>query len=399
MNILILFLFSSISFAKTFTPADLSKLAVERASYIKMYLENKSASESSIKQAKTLGNPTLFLQTGKLRSAGESGGIIDLTLSQPFAWPGKRAALVESQKILAKISEVELEEAKLLIAHRVNNLSFQMALATELEKHHEERRKRFRFVFRYLSTRPMASPKQQIEKEMIENQMRMFEKMMMELSASKAGMLQELSLWTGINKPNLQVAWDKLPPLPSKEKYQSELDQSPRLKKSQRHELLAESRIEEARLEARPDIVVGVNYRQENVAPTNHFYHAQIGVVIPIIDRGQNSVEVARANARRTEAMSKLTQQELSTEFHQIYPKIESLVKSMKIFSLDNIDRLEKSFLRAEEAFRKGQIDVVTFIQTDDQLHEYVDEAYTTRVKYLAGLSELEMLTGQNLEY
>jgi outer membrane protein TolC len=194
------------------------------------------------------------------------------------------------------------------------------------------------------------------------------------------------------------MPWERMPLLPSKDKFENNLENSTRYKRSVNNRRLAENRVEEARNLAKPDIIVGVNYRQENVAPTNHFYHAQVGVVIPIIDRGQYSMESARAIVRKEEAMTKITTQELNTELDFTYAQLQANFESMDIFPLKNLDRLETSFKRAEDAFRKGQIDVLTFIQTDTQVHEYVDLAYTSRVDYLTILSQLEMLIGQKLE-
>lgn len=398
MKILFIFLMSVSVYGKDYYPSNLGQLAVERAPYIKMYVETQSASQSGVKQSKLIGNPIVTIQSGQLRSGTARGAVIDLTLNQPFPWPGKREAFIQSQELLLKVSQVDLEEAKLLITHRVNLLSFQIAIATEIEKHHAERKQRFSLVHRYLTSRPLASPRQQIDKDMIENQIRVFEKLMRQVSARKVGLMEELILLTGERDMTVVMPWDRLPNLPLKNKYESSLDESPRLKRSEQLMRLADNRIEEARYQARPDIFVGVNYRQENVAPTNHFYHAQVGVALPIIDYGQHNVEIAKAQARREEASKKMTNHMVLTELNLSYAELQANFESMGIFPLKDLDRLEKSFSRAETAFLKGQIDVLSFIQTDAQVHEYVELAYSSRVEYLSTLSQLEMLIGKKLE-
>lgn len=398
MKILILLILTTFAYGKDYYPSNLSKLAVERAPYIKMYVENQAASQGGVKQSRLIANPFLTIQSGQLRSGTARGAVVDLTLNQPFPWPGKREAFIHSQELLLKVSEVDLEEAKLFISHRVNLLTFQIAVATEIEKHHAERKQRFSLVHRYLTSRPLASPRQQIDKDMIENQIRVFEKLMRQVSAKRIGLMEELILLTGERDMNVVMPWDSLPVLPQKNRYEFNLENSPRIKRSENFKRLAENRVEEARLLARPDIIVGVNYRQENIAPTNHFYHAQVGIALPIIDYGQHSVEIAKAQVRKEEASKKMTGYTLLSELNLSYAELQANFESMGIFPLKDLQRLENSFKRAETAFMKGQIDVLSFIQTDAQVHEYVELAYTSRVDYLTTLSQLEMLIGQKLE-
>lgn len=96
--------------------------------------------------------------------------------------------------------------------------------------------------------------------------------------------------------------------------------------------------------------------------------------------------------------MRDLTLLQMKGELNMTYPMLQASFDSMSLFPVTEIHRLEKGFKRAEEAFMKGQIDVVSFIQTDTQLHDYVDQAYTSRINYLSTLSQLEMLVGKKLE-
>lgn len=396
--LIIIFVFVSFSQALAKTPTELVQLVQERAPLIKVFAEQQIASEASIKKSRTLGNPVLSFQGGELRTAGQRGGIVDFTLMQPLPWPGKRTTAIQEQEFLSKISRLSLEEIKIELAHRVYLLAYELALVTEIEAHNKERRDRFNLISRYLTSRPMVSPKVALEKDLILSQLRVVEKTMNQATARKRGLEKELQILSGLESVSVNVDWAKLPSSHDKARYLSEYSQSYAFRKMQEEKKISENKIEAARLEARPDIMVGVNYRQENVAPVNHFYHGQVSVVIPIVDRGQHSEQQARAELRKTEAEIQLLDQETRMELEYLMQDLELAKRNLEIFPLSLRDQSELRFRKAEEAFRKGQIDVMTFLQSDTQVHENVHLVYDSRLEYLTTLSRLERKVGHQME-
>lgn len=393
-----LFLILTISLSHAMTPDELSKIVEERAPVIKMFAEQENASVSDIRQSRLLGNPILTFQGGQLRSGDSRGGVTDITLMQPVPWPGRRAAGIRNQEFLGQISKLNLAEAKIALSHRVYLLAYEIASYTEIENHNKERRERFALISKYLGSRPLASPKQVLDKDLIFSQLRVVEKSMNEATARKLSLLKELQILTGLPEVKVDVDWKNIPQRHEKSFYESEYTNGLRFKKQKAQIRISENSIESARLAARPDILVGVNYRQENTDPANHFYHGQVSVVIPIVDRGQHAVQSARAQLRRTEAESRLLDQQMRTELEALYEHNVTSAKNLEIFPLSLKEQSETRFRKAEDAFRKGQIDVMTFLQSDNQIHENVHLIYTSRLEYLQSLSELELLVSHRME-
>lgn len=398
MIILLLVLPVLSSFATSLTPLELATLAQERAPVIKMYLEQQQVAEAQIKQAKILANPVLTYQGGSLKAGTESGRVTDLSLMQPIPWLGKRSSRIKSQEFLSNLSKLDTLETKLLLGHRVYLLTHRLAHQMEMEKYNKQRKERFSLIVKYLSTRPLASPRQSLEKDLIESQIRLVEKTMNELTSFKNGLLNELSLLTGITDLEVKVDWAKLPASHPESFYSSNLSQGYRIKKMNENLRLSENRIDEARVEARPDIMVGVNYRQENVAPVNHFYHGQVAIVIPLVDRGQHSVQAARAQLRKDEAGMKVAQMDNASELIYSLEALKASNRGLELFPLGLLSKSSSRFSKAEEAFRKGQIDVMTFLQSDNQVHENINLVYNSRIEYLDSLSRLELLVGHHME-
>lgn len=384
--------------ASTFTPKQLAALAEERAPLIKMQMETVNSATSQISQSRTLANPIFAVQSGSIKSATQSGAVMDLTLNQPLPWPGKRSAAINVSESLKKIAEVDLLESKVLINNSVSLLSLEVATLIELEKHHDDRKKRFSLIQKFLTSRPMVSPKLVIEKNLIETQIRLVENLMLELTARKKSLLNQLSVLTGEKDPQILVNWSQAIQPYELEFYLGQLENGPRIKRSNHLQQYAANKVDEARLLARPDILVGVNYRQENVAPVNHFYHAQVAVVLPILDRGQHTVEMAKANVRREEANKKLVTQESINLLNDYYQNLQAAYRSTLMFKISDIKEIEKRFVEAEDAFRKGRIDAMTFLQTDTQIHESIDLAYTSYLKFYNSVGQINGITGQKMD-
>jgi outer membrane protein TolC len=388
---------SPITFSRSLTPTEIANLAEERAPLIKMQLENSSAANRQISQSKLLGNPAFVLQSGSLRSGTQSGGVVDVSVNQPIPWPGKRAAEINSAKILEKISHTDVEESKLIVNHSAALMSLEYASLVELARHNKERKQRFSVIHRFLTSRPLASPRQMVEKNLIETQIRLVETQMYDIETKLKSVGEQIMLLTGESELEVNINWNLAAHLPSKESLSPLLEDGPDVKRSKRQEDLAMNRIEQARYLAKPDILVGVNYRQENIAPTNHFYHANLAVVIPIVDRGQHSIEIARAQARREEANKKMVMISSLTALNRSYQALQSAYHSTQVFKVSELKRIERQFNQAEDAFRKGRIDVTTFLQSDLQIHESIDLAYVSFIKFYTALSEINLLTGQKL--
>lgn len=400
MKTIILFtiLFSQIVSANSFSPHQIAALAEERAPLIKMQIENREAANRQTSQARLYSNPVLAIQSGSLKTGTQSGSVMDVTLSQPLPWPGKKQADINSAKILEKITETDLEESRLLVHHSVSLLGLELAALTELARHNQERKHRFSIIHKFLTSRPMASPMQVVERNLIETQIHLVETQMFEIESKKQSVIKQLEELSGEMNPEIKLQWSLSQVPEPKDKFASLLEQGIEFRRTEKMRELAVTKVDQASYLAKPDILVGVNYRQENVAPANHFYHANVAVVIPIIDRGQHSVEAARANVRREEANKKLVLMNAMNSLNRSYQALTSAHHSTQIFKISDLKKVERQFSQAEEAFKKGRIDVTTFLQSDMQIHESIDLAYLSYIKYYTALSEIKLLTGQKLE-
>jgi outer membrane protein TolC len=395
MNIFLILTFVTACFAKTISTGELIKLGESYSPQMRGQELNLVASEKLLKQSRILSNPIFTFQGGSLKASTQSGAVSDFTLGQPLPWPGKRRNRIEAQEFAVKIAQISKEEARLQISHRIYINVAELAALQELEDHYSERKRRFSLIEKSLRARPQASPKQKADRDLIESQINLMEKTMLDLLARKEALMWDLKIFTNSSFDKVIFPWESLPKALTRDEYVHLLESSPRFKQIKLEVSLAENKIQQARLEARPDILVGLNYRQENVAPVNHFYHGQVAVVIPIVDYGQHSVEVARAEKNRTTAYHHFEKDQLSSLVHESFSQFEASRKAIEVFNFKNLGQMENKFYDAEESFRKGLIDALTFLQIDSLVHENIDQIYFSRVSYVSSISNLNLLIGK----
>lgn len=368
----------------------------ERAPVIRARAAEAEAMRARTEQSSLLSNPSFMLQTGAIKSATVGGSVVDVTLMQPLPFPGKRQALRSYQEATAKLSLIEGQEEILAFEHQAAGMGARLAVLDELYKHTDERRKRFDIIRQSLVARPQVSPIQKVERSLIENQLRILERGIAIMESERRALNRELALWLGA-EGDLAVAvpWGEAAPLEPLNVWQDRaIQSSPTLARAKQLKQQSEARLKTAELAAYPDFQVGVNYRQEQVQPTNHFYHAQVGLTLPIIDRGQHQRDSARAEIRVNEARAEISQKMLLNELSRAWEDASTQRQLLKTFNLKLIKESERQFHAAEDEFRKGRIDATTFLSTDAQIHESVDAAFQTTLDALMSANRLRQLVG-----
>lgn len=399
-TVLVLFSLSSWATTPDLTLQQIVQTARERAPIIRARAAELEQMQARTKQASLLSNPSLLLQAGSLKTGTQAGGVVDVTLLQPLPFPGKRQALIDMQTATAKLAQLEGEEEVLAMEHQAAAMATRLAALEELFRHTEERRKRFELIRRSLLSTPQASPVQKVERALIENQLRMLERGIALMESEQKALNHELGLWLGQEgEIRVKVTWGQVAPLEPKSVWEKRATESALwLKQADQRRAIGEAKLKSAELAAYPDFQVGVNYREEQVRPANHFYHGMIGITIPILDRGQHQRSAAQAELRVEQARRSILERSLLSEVTRAWELASTQLRLLKTFNYDLIKESDRQFQAAETEFRKGRIDATTFLSTDAQIHESVDAAFQTTLEALTSSNRLRQLVGLSPE-
>lgn len=395
----LIFSFFSLSvFASTQTLSlkEIIEKTRERAPLIRSRMAEVEAMEARTKQSSLLSNPSFMLQTGAIKSGTMGGSVVDLTIMQPLPFPGKRSALQDLSRATAKLSKLEGEEEILAMEHHAVQMGIRLAVLDELFLHTKERRRNFDLVRKSLMSTPAASPVQKVERALIENQLRILERGIALMESERRTLNSELNTWIGVEgEISVPVKWGYVSQLDTLSYWKEQAQKNnPRLKQHTARMEMGEARLKTAELSRYPDFQIGVNYRKEAMQPSNNFYHAQIGITIPIFDRGQHQRSAAKAELHVEEARLSVQERILLSQLTETWEMANTHRKLLKTFNLDLIKESEKQFHAAESEFRKGRIDATTFLSTDAQIHESVDAAFQTTLDAMVASNRLRELAG-----
>jgi len=398
---LVIALFSFPVYAQTLSLEEISRRAVERSEAIQAELKLLESRSWEARGANRWENPEVHLQVGTLRSERQSDLTAEASFLQPLPWFGKRTGLRRQAEARQAIAGASLEEARRLVQHEALITAFHLAALNEVSRHSIERRKHYELIREYFKHHPQASPSQRIDAAMIENELRLLEKGMLELQQERESAARHLAFYLGSQGPvTPQVVWQDPAPPPSKEPLREKLfAQNPQWLRRQKMMESAEAGVSLARLEALGDIGIGGGYRYEDVQPSNRFIWGTLSLALPFWNRGQHTVPAARAAVAAERLQIDSLRRALERDFEEAYAQAETTFHILERFPMSLVKRSEDMFRDAEREFLKGRISSAAFLQTDSQVHETLDTIFETHVIYLEKISALHRLVGEPLTW
>ena len=395
--LLLFFFFSHTLLAQT--PKELAQLARIRAPQILMSLQEARARSLGVEQATLWQNPSLTMQSGRARTAGDFAFVMDLTLMQSVPWPGTRSVMKEGATYLQEIAQLDLQEAGLRLYHATLLLSIELAHFEKLSEEKQSRKKRLGEVKKFLEAKTYASVNDKIERDMILNQILLIENEHYEID-SKINLLRSklkrLTGLTGLKKVELSYAPLKLV---SRAELLKELSLSPEWKRQAKFMAIAQNEVKKAKLATHPEFQVGLNYRIEHLNPENEFIHANLGVTLPLWDRGQYREEIARAGVLREEANKKLVEMNLANLFDELYASLELSYRQSQKFPIKNLKGINQRIKEVDQAFRKGRIPVSALLQVDNLTYETMNLIFKSHYDYYKNLAGLHDLLGKQMDF
>ena len=391
---------SSVS-AQTLSMPQIQERAVQNAFYVQALARESLSEQEKIGAVSLYPNPSIYTQFGHMDSAGMGVKTWDVTVNQVIPFPGKLGARKKIQTFQTELAQADQTMARILIQHESTLTAVKLLVLNEIAKHTQERQRRYALIHAYLKSHPLISPAQKTEGALIENQIRLLEKGIIELNQNqKVAQIELKSFLRTQEHIEPQMPWIQKVHLPSLDELRKVLFQkSPIWLKKEFEVKKAQEFLRKSELEPFPDFTLGLNYRIEKVGPPNLFWSGALGISIPLWDHGQYSIPAARLqleaeNDRRTGLEIELERRLLS-----LYEQTQSSAKVLDVLPISIAQDSEVVFRQAEEGFRKRRVDASLFVQTDLQLHETIDSVYYAQLKFLEDLSQLLRLVGRNLEW
>ncbi len=381
------------------TPQEISQLAIDYSSLVSASELSQRAIEYDAKVKRIWQNPQFMSQVGGLKTATMSGATVEVTLTQPIPLNQKYSLRGDLTEKLLEINDLDVKNKKNWVSHQALLSAWRVKVFSALNKHISERKERMRLAKLYVSKRPQVTAKHMVEAQIINNQIRLLENSLLMNLVEIETAQTELEYWTGLKITPEEIDFD----FPKQNLLVTTIPPSLGEDLETR---IAQKNLEAAKIESQinkkeklPDLIVGAGYRLEDMSPANHFSYGVLGITIPIWDTGENRVQAANARIKRDEKLLEEKQKNVRMKIMNHQNMINYFNRLFASFFFDDIKKQEKTLQVAENGFKQGIVDINTFLQTEVQTHEIIDQIYFNWMKYLETISQYNLTVGEELKW
>lgn len=161
-----------------------------------------------------------------------------------------------------------------------------------------------------------------------------------------------------------------------------------------------------AQAEQIPNITAGIGYQREETSievggvegkSRDNLIGLKLSIPIPLFDRNQAGTREAQARKASAENRYLFTRKVVEREVEAAYARLTTAEKSLSIYAKDIIPQLEENLKLVQEAYRLGEVGILTVIEEQKKFFEVNDSYLTARYARQTALAKLEAAVGIDL--
>ncbi len=340
-------------------------------------------------------NPEISAYYGSKSIESHKGDVAGVSIVQPLYFPGKISFVDEIYRYKKNYEALSYEEMKYFIASTVINLSYDYAIKTLHSDHINSRLNRLKIINAYMSGRPVISPQKRVEIAIVKNTIRMLESEIYKLKADKATTFARLALYTRIASPqlSLHINWITNPPLYDINAIEQKAKKESLLVKKQKQVYMASvAELSLSKKNIFPDFSILFNYDYEKVIDSEKTISGGISIPIPLYNQNQNEIKAMQSRVKQEEFISHYVEKMIETDIRTIMAQYDYYRNLLGLYSPDLEDELNRSMVYADNQFQRGTITLQSYLELDVQVHETLENIYTTQKELVRNISAIACL-------
>ncbi len=373
--------------------------------------------EAEIKVAKGLrktaglwSNPEVSGSVGQKRVISSADGetttakgvASEIAVTQSIEWPGR----IRLRKAIAdrdiKLAELGLEQFRALLVGRVKIAAYILVATQDKAAATREVASHFRSLREVLIQRDQAGLTPLLETRIIEAlELNIQRKASAATLASQAALL-DLNQLRGA-PPDAPLALTKLnlnflPLKTNKEELIALARVNDYSVRTRAMELEGQGyRVRLAKNERFPAISAGPAITQERAGDRERVIGAAISLPLPLWNRNQGGIAVAKAQQTQAETSFNIAQREAERRAVQAATTYETKLREMANWQPDSIQHFKEAAELADRHYRLGSVPVSTYVDLQSQYLDTIEGLQDTKKEALESATQLELLTGTDL--
>lgn len=383
---------------ESFTTNQLVEMAIKNSSLTKSYDLDAKAKDKLSEQAGAWDNPTFEIGTENKKESGGETRSMRYGLSQTLYMPGKFSTREKIFKSEAEIAKFEAASIELKIRGLVLNLIYEFKASKEKMNHAQERLERFKTVQGFIQSRVFAAPQKKAEASIVTGKLIVLQKELFHIQAKTENIWNELNSYLKLNSiPEIQLDWFKKGPSLNRQEVSNLLvANNLELKKQDAKLAQSKNEVDLASLESWPGLTVSGSYSDGSGFSPEKIYGLGVSLPLPIFNsnRSVRSASEFRSKAE-VERLNFLKEQTLK-ELNSAFLSFELAKKSVVGLPVKKIDDLEKAITETDKGFKRGQVDLLTYLEADSQHFESLSAILEAQLDLVKSISDLQILTGSS---
>ena len=155
-----------------------------------------------------------------------------------------------------------------------------------------------------------------------------------------------------------------------------------------------------------PNVTAGLGYQRENTVVEvggvegknrDNLIGLKISIPIPLFDRNQAGIREAQARKGSAENRYAFTRLTVEREVEAAFARLTTAEKSLSIYTRDIIPQLEENLKLVQEAYRLGEVGILTVIEEQKKFFEVNDGYLSALYNRQTALVKLEAVVGADL--
>lgn len=344
------------------------------------------------------GLSTDFL-IGHTRQTAASGARYALTLAQPLPLlgkPGLRGGLLDLE---SEAWRIQRAASQISVTLDVAELAYGYAANRRKAAFVEKRQKRFDLIRTYLAGRAFPTPQRKAESHIVQNRLKSLAADAVQSQAGFKASLEKLKVYVPLEPgkyPDVEVPWlAGTSGLDGKEWLDKALAENPALRLQRLAVQGAGLERTLASREGLPDTSLVASYEKGQVDITGTDYGLGVSLAFPSWNRNRSGIRSAEKKKLAEERLLSFAEQRLKAELPRALVEYEAARQIVLQYPQSLLPDLEKQLEEAEAGFRKGQLDLLTFLELDSSAAETYGRVLDAQLDLAAKAAEVLTAAGE----
>lgn len=351
----------------------------------------------SAAQARVWSGPSAGFLAGRTRQTETSGSRFELSIAQPVPLtgiPGLRGGLLDLE---SESGRVQRASAEIFVTLTVAQGAYEYGANRRKAAFAEQRRKRFELVSSYLAGRVFPTPQRKAESRIVANRVKNLVAEAIQSEAGYKASLEKLKTYVPLDSakyPDVDVPWlSGNRSLDEKEWLDRAIANNPELRVQRLAVKGAGLEKTLASREGLPDTALVASFEKGQADIIGTDYGLGVSLAFPSWNRNHSGIKSAEQKKIAEERQLSFEEQRLKAELARALIEYEAARQTVLKYPQEMIAELDAQLQDADEGFRKGQLDLLTFLELDGSAAETFGRALDAQVELASKAAELLTVT------